>query len=44
MTKYYAKIVVEIEAESGSEAFQKAEEMGDLISVGMNKEWAMNEG
>lgn len=41
--KYFAKIVVEFEAKDGAEAYAKAEDMGDLISVGINKDFVISE-
>jgi len=37
MEKYYAKIVVEFEAENGDAAFAIAEEMGDVQAIGTSK-------
>lgn len=43
MTKYYAKIIVEIEADTAKEAYTKAQEMGFLISIGMNKAFVLDD-
>jgi len=37
MSKYYAKVVIEFEAENGDEAFAIAEEIGDVQAIGTSK-------